>query len=457
MYSIIDIETTGGKIGFDKITEIGIILFDGEKVVKTFDTLINPQRNIPFNITRITGISNEMVKNAPKFYEVAKEIIEITKDCYFVAHNVHFDYKFIREEFRDLGFNYQRKLLCTLRLSRIAFPQLPSYKLGHLIRHFNISVNERHRAFEDAKATATLFSHIMSRQKGIFQSENTFALAQAKIPLHFTKEMVDQIPEECGVYYYYNREGKIIYIGKSLNIKNRFFEHFNAYKNKALIFQNNVHSVQYQLTGSDLIAQIIEYLEIQKYKPEYNKMYRAESRGSLITIEKRSEDNQYYLNIESANKFKNQATVLAHSPNKKAATLQLHKFYTQHSLCQCYFETTGFPGCSAEPENDTCHQGKKQDPALLQALLCELVENISQQQPGNKIIYDRGRTAEEYSFLLCENNAVKGYGFIGKSDISDLALVKKATLNIEETREIRKIYQAYVKKYKEDLKYIELE
>jgi DNA polymerase III subunit epsilon len=457
MYSIIDIETTGGKIGFDKITEIGIVLFDGEKVVKTFETLINPQRNIPYNITKITGITNEMVREAPKFYEVAKEIIEITQDCYFVAHNVHFDYKFIREEFRDLGYNYHRKLLCTLRLSRLAFPQLPSYKLGHLIKHFNIPVKERHRALEDAKATAILFSQIWTQQKGVFQSENTFALAQSKIPLHFTREMVDQIPEECGVYYFYNQEGKIIYIGKSLNIKNRFFEHFNAYKEKALIFQNKVHAIQYQLTGSDLIAQILEYLEIQKYKPEYNKLYRAESRGLLFTLEKEENKNLYDFNIESAKDYNKNSLVLAHCSNKKSAIELLNQFYNQHQLCHCLFEQTLHTQCPAMPEGNTCHQGKNQNPAVRQSLLREIAENLSYQLPGNKIIYDRGRNPEEYSFLLCKNNRVKGYGFIGKADLSDLRLVKAASKDIEETREIRKIYQAYVKKHLGEFNYIELE
>lgn len=166
MYSIIDIETTGGRAIDSKITEIGIVLHDGSRITDTYNTLINPERSIPWNITRLTGITNEMVKDAPKFYEVAGKIHKMTESTFFVAHNVWFDYSFIREEFAQLGFDYNRKQLCTIKLLKKHFPGLKSYSLGNLIQYFGIQVNARHRALDDALATTELF------EKMIYQNPN---------------------------------------------------------------------------------------------------------------------------------------------------------------------------------------------------------------------------------------------------------------------------------------------
>ena len=140
LYAVVDIETTGGLARRDKITEIAIVLFDGNQIIDRYETLINPERSIPYEITRITGITDDMVVSAPRFYEVAKKIVEMTEGAIFVAHNVRFDYSFLREEFTSLGFTFTRRQLCTVVLSRKSFPGLRSYSLGNLIRHFGITV-----------------------------------------------------------------------------------------------------------------------------------------------------------------------------------------------------------------------------------------------------------------------------------------------------------------------------
>ena len=162
-YAVVDIETTGGRAQRDKITEIAIVLYDGEKIVEQFETLINPECPIPYGITELTGISQEMVKDAPKFFEVAKQIVQLTEGAVFVAHNVQFDYGFLQEEFRRLGYPFTRRRLCTVKLSRRSFPGLTSYSLGNLIRHFGIPVNARHRAMADALATTSLLERILGK------------------------------------------------------------------------------------------------------------------------------------------------------------------------------------------------------------------------------------------------------------------------------------------------------
>ena len=131
-YAIVDIETTGGSPKSSKITEIAIYKHDGKEVIDEFVTLINPEMPIPPFIVNLTGINDEMVKDSPKFYEIAKDIVEFTKDCVFVAHNVGFDYGIIRHEFRSLGFDYRRPHLCTVRASRYVIPGHDSYSLGKL-------------------------------------------------------------------------------------------------------------------------------------------------------------------------------------------------------------------------------------------------------------------------------------------------------------------------------------
>jgi len=161
MYAVVDIETSGGRAQIDRITEIAIYIHDGDKIVDEFSTLINPETFIPPFITRLTGIDNEMVANAPKFYEVAKKIVLMTEGCHFVAHNAPFDYRFIQEEFKRLGYNYQRQTLCTVRMSRKIIPGMGSYSLGNLCQNLGIEINNRHRAAGDALATSKLLKLLL--------------------------------------------------------------------------------------------------------------------------------------------------------------------------------------------------------------------------------------------------------------------------------------------------------
>src|SRR5699024_5344049 len=163
MYAILDIESTGGKFNEEGITEIAIYKFDGQEVIDQFGSLINPERKIQPFVVGLTGINNDMLRYAPKFHEVAKRIIEITEDCVLVAHNSKFDYRLLRTEFRRLGYNFERKTLCTIELSRKLIPNMPSYKLGNLVKSLGIPITDRHRAVGDAQATVRLFKLLLSK------------------------------------------------------------------------------------------------------------------------------------------------------------------------------------------------------------------------------------------------------------------------------------------------------
>ncbi|MBM3437340.1 MAG: hypothetical protein FJY07_14135, partial [Bacteroidetes bacterium] len=265
MYSIIDIETTGLSPNYGKITEIAIYIHDGEKVVDEFTTLLNPEIDIPYRITQLTGINNKMVRDCPKFYEVAKRIVEMTQDTVFVAHNVNFDYNFIRKEFRELGYDYQRKKLCTSRLSRKLLPGRRSYSLGKLCQELGIENPHRHRAFGDAAAALKLFEILLTVEKNVEE------LSLHGLNSSLDRKLIARLPQEPGVYYFYNDSGHIIYIGKSINIRERVMSHItNNTSKRAIEMRNEIADIGFELTGNELIALLLESNEIKKHTPRYN-------------------------------------------------------------------------------------------------------------------------------------------------------------------------------------------
>ena len=198
-----------------KIIEIAILNIDGNELVEEFTTLINPEIRIPYFITNLTGITNEAVEHAPKFYEVAKKIVEMTQDRIFVAHNVFFDFNFIKHEFSELGFSFSRDKLCTVRLARKYLPGHKSYSLGELSTDLSITNQGRHRALGDASATLELFKLIQKKMASPIE-----ILSDAKklaLPPHLNRESFEALPHAIGVYYFYNTNGDILYVGKSLD------------------------------------------------------------------------------------------------------------------------------------------------------------------------------------------------------------------------------------------------
>lgn len=276
MYAIIDIETTGGTARYERITEIAIVLHDGEKVEAEYSTLVNPEKSIPWNITQITGITDEMVAEAPRFFEVAKQIVELTEGRIFVAHNVSFDYSFVKEEFARLGYEFNRRQLCTVRLARKVFPGLKSYSLSNLKRHFNIHADKSHRALDDTLATTRLFELMLAEQDGRAKIRTLVnqGVKETRLPPGITLERLHTIPESCGVYYLHDESGNVIYVGKSLNIRKRLFEHFSDMSPKGEKMRQGVADISFEITGSELAALLLESNEIKRLQPRINRALR---------------------------------------------------------------------------------------------------------------------------------------------------------------------------------------
>lgn len=273
MYAIVDIETTGGYAAGNDITEIAIVLHDGKRVTGHFETLIRPSRTIPYFIQSLTGITPGLVEDAPTFEEVADQIYQHLRGRVFIAHNVNFDYSFVKHHLSKHGFELNCAKLCTVRLTRKTFPALASYSLGNLCRHFNILIQNRHRAGGDAIATAELFQLILENNGGIhIQQFLKRTSREQSLPANLPKEQVESLPYCPGVYYFHDQKGKVIYVGKARNIKYRVSSHFthNGAGRQRQEFLRNIHSITYQSCATELMAFILENIEIRKYWPKFN-------------------------------------------------------------------------------------------------------------------------------------------------------------------------------------------
>lgn len=419
-YAIVDIETTGGLVNRDKITEIGIVIHDGQKIIEQFETLINPERSIPEYITTLTGITNEMVEEAPKFYEIAKTIVELTDGAIFVAHNVRFDYGFIREEFKRLGYTYSRKQLCTVRLSRKHLPQLRSHSLDSLIRHFNIGVKNRHRALDDALATVIILEEIFKMDHTGKSSQDliNMGIREARLPDNITLDRLHALPECTGVYYFHNKYGDIIYVGKSKNIKKRVMQHFAHITNKAAKLQAKVHDISFRETGSELIALLFENQEIKKHQPEVN---RAQRRRSFPFVLYTCYDLNGYLNlyVGRRNKVKTEnATIIKEYTDQNSARAHMEVLVRSFYLCQNLTDQPTGPGScfyyKIELCNGACVSEESTDEYNLK--VNEMMDSVMADLRGSMVIVDNGRSDDEQALIGIRNGRYYGFGYIGSDE-----------------------------------------
>lgn len=276
-FAIVDIETTGGHASGNSITEVSIQLFDGEQVVKRFETLINPEADIPYYITGLTGITNQMVKSAPKFEQVAAKIFEMLNGRIFVAHAVNFDYSFLKNHLKNCGYELQARKLCTVRLSRKIFPGFPSYSLGNLCSALDIPLNNRHRAGGDAEATVILFKRLLDTDSNTVYSFLKRGSKEQALPPHLPKQEFESLPDTPGVYYFQNKKGKVVYVGKAVNIKKRVSGHFsnNSPGKQKQDFMRDVYHIRYTQCPTEQDALKLETREIKRLWPLYNRAQKG--------------------------------------------------------------------------------------------------------------------------------------------------------------------------------------
>ena len=270
MYAVLDIETTGGKFNEEGITEIAIYKFNGHEITDQFISLVNPEKPIQDFVVKLTGINNKMLRNAPKFYEIAKRVVEITKNCILVAHNSAFDYRILRTEFQRLGFDFERNTLCTVELSQQLIPDQPSYSLGKLTRSLGIPIADRHRATGDAVATVKLFKLLLEKDSSKSIIQNSIKYFDKRLEKEKLLTLINSIPAVSGVFYVHDVNGKVIYIGRGKNIKHEINRLFLKVTKRATKIQDRANSVSFDKTGNELFTRLKYYLELESLSPKFN-------------------------------------------------------------------------------------------------------------------------------------------------------------------------------------------
>lgn len=446
MYAILDIETTGGQFNEEGITEIAIYKFDGHQIVDQFISLVNPEIPIQPFVVKLTGINNAMLRSAPKFYEVAKRIIEITTDCVLVAHNADFDYRILRTEFRRLGYDFNTKTLCTVELSKKLLPEQTSHSLGKLVRALGIPMADRHRASGDAMATVKLFKMLLDKD---VEKEIITGLIKSEIQKGIAPKLLDiiaNLPSKTGVYYIHNEKSKIIFIGKSRNIKKRVNQHFTGITKSAKKIQAEVFTVTYEETGNELIALIKEAQEIKINKPIYNRMARKNHFSWAIYSEK---DPEGYLRLKLQKMDGRKKEILSYvnAADGKNALLQITANY---QLCQKLtglFETKSNCFQHTINECDGACVGKIPTAEYNERIQLFIDKNSFDNK--NMIIIDRGRNINERSAILVENGVFKGYAFYDLNyQITNVNILKNILIPMESNKDIQRIIQAYIRKNK---------
>ncbi len=446
IYAIVDIETTGGKFNEEGITEIAIYKFDGHNVVDQFISLVNPEREIQPFVVNLTGINSNMLRTAPKFYEVAKRIVEITEDCILVAHNAQFDYRILRTEFKRLGFGFKRKTLCTVELSKTLIPGQDSYSLGKLARSLGIPVSDRHRANGDAMATVKLFKMLLSKdiEKHIVQDAIRI---EAKQQMESNlKQIINGLPHETGIYYMHNENGEIIYIGKSNNIKNRISQHFTNTSSKSKKLQRQVSAVTYEKTGSELVALLKESEEIKRNKPLFN---RALRRNSFTHALYAFEDEYGYINLH-VDKADGRKKAITTFTNRQSAKSFLFNVVEEYNLCQklvgiyptkksCFnYSIKQCQGACIQEENVDDYNSRVQ----------QLISKNSYDNQ-NMVIIDRGRDIDERSAILIENGVFIGLGYFDLNyQVNNIDVLRSIITFMENNRDAQHIIQNYIRRNK---------
>ncbi len=387
-----------------------------------------------------------MLRSAPKFYEVAKRIVEITEDCIIVAHNAKFDNRILKTEFKRLGFDFERKTLCTVELAKDLIPGQTSYSLGRLVRSLGIPVTDRHRASGDALATVKLFKILLDKDtsKNIIQQSIRLNPKHQLEPRHI--DIIEQMPSETGVYYIHKANGDIIYIGKSNNIKKRINQHFTNTNQKSKKIQQNVATVTYEATGSELVALLKESEAIKHNKPIYNRALRRNVFTHALYSFK-DENGYINLKIDVADGRKKSITTFS---NRQSGKSFITKAVEDYNLCQ---KLTGLYKTKTSCFNydiKTCHGAciEKESAEIYNKRVQELIDKNSYNNK-NMVIVDKGRAVDERSAILIENGVFKGLGYFNLNyQINNIEILESIITPMANNRDTQHIIQSYLRKNK---------
>ncbi len=417
MYAVLDIESTGGKYNEEGIMEIAIHRFDGHKVVDQFIGLINPEREVQPFVAKLTGINNKMLRSAPKFHEVAKRIVEITDNATIVAHNAQFDYRILRTEFRRLGYDFKRKTLCTVELSKKLIPDAESHSLGKLVRSLGIPVSDRHRANGDALATLKLFKLLLAKDSGkeiitaVVRAETEGELSPTQL------DIVESLPTETGLYYMHNKDGDIIFLGATKNIKKRVNQHFTNVGELARKLQKETKKVTFEKTGSELASLLKEHHEKKRNIPKYNQRIAKGFRYGIYLTHDANEKLDF-----SLEKSNGQSNRLSSFSTLKSGATFLKKLTEEFEL-------------------DTTLDEAERQKRVAQAFDKYSIDH------RNVALLDRGRELGEQSIILIKKGELQGTGFIELNhQLNNMPILENLLTKMQSDSGTTYIIESYLRK-----------
>lgn len=407
-YAIVDIETTGKT---QRITEIAIVRYEDNQKLDEYVQLINPQEKLPYYITQLTGITDEMLEDQPTFDEVAHEIYQRLQGQVFVAHHVNFDLPIVTQHLKTCEIPFKPKKMCTVRLSRKLIPGHQSYSLGKLCQALGIAINGRHRALGDALATGKVWELFYNNPmyQDVFQEALRPPKGVAALPGNLPLADYEKLPERPGVYYFLNKKMDILYIGKAVNLKKRVLSHFRSKSKSKITMCRETAHIDFEETGTELLALIVENLAIKKHWPRYNRASKKFSPRLGITSFK---NRKGLIQLGY-----NQLRLISHPMAEFYSEGECIKFLTNlcmdYQLCPKYCQLVG---ASAQCQDYYLHIpcdycADTIDEVEYNQRVQMAIDSITQELK-TEVVWLKGRTQDEKAFIWIDYGIFRGYGFV---------------------------------------------
>ncbi|UIR57426.1 GIY-YIG nuclease family protein [Sphingobacterium sp. SRCM116780] len=443
-YAIVDIETTGGNARGSRMTEIAIAIHNGTEVIDRWESLINPERDIPLAIFALTGIDNDVVADAPVFGDIAQQVFDMLEGRIFVAHNVNFDYSFIRHQLEEEGYKWTARKLCTVRLSRKIKPGLRSYSLGKLCDSLAIPISNRHRAGGDTDATTILFSYLLQWDtEGVMEEMLKKTSTDQRFPPNLAPEDFEALPDTPGVYYFMNQQGNVIYVGKAVNLKKRVASHFTGHNinKQRQHFLKEIYHITFEICATELMALLLECTEIKRLWPIHNRaLKRFEPKFGLFKYE--AMNGYQYLAVGKLHKHSHCIQVF-NLENEGIHVLRqlMLAFELDHRMCRF--------GASAIPYGSIANKDQVDLPEINEhnTKVDRAIDYLLEQQP-TFMIMDKGRTVEEKSYIWVEKGNFYAMGYLDQyAQVTSMDDIRSSLKRYYGNHYMMQLIKAYISKY----------
>ena len=443
LFAVVDVETTGGSLEQgSRITEIAVVVHDGYLVHEKFSSLVNPGIPIPPFISKLTGITDEMVASAPAFTEIAPQLQELFTDKIFVAHNVSYDLSYVSAEFSRCGIDFTTDKLCTCQVSRSIFKGFGSYSLSALTKNLGITLNGHHRALNDALAASEILKMLVDYQG--LQEILMHRSPQEKKNFR-AAELLNKLPEKAGVYFFTDSNKEIFYVGMSKNIRKRVARHLSVSRSgKSKKIQLMLDDISYYETGCELLPCIIESEEIKNYQPYFNRAGKREIQYCLTTLTNKN------LPAYHITEVKNCITpVLKMFKSRQSAEEFLDKHTEKYQLCRCLNGLDKFSSSCFYTQIKKCNGviQKKESEQEYETRFQKSLSSFHSYNEDIMLFLENDYSADEYVVLARKNRSI-GYTFVRKNQTEQTDLILSRLTMLKSFSDANIFFESYLKRKK---------